>query len=327
MSAAAQSLWPTHGFGAHRGASGNDVGHPLAARRCTVQLSTGRLYLDAVASPATALLGHDSPPVPAADPGSAKSLLCSLDPGYTCVGMTRSLAAALDAAARLARSIAGAEGRVVEVNALAGEPAADYDFLIALENETLGRMGRWLASSSWRRAPDMVVAGDAIALGYPFGAVLARNDRGEEFARNTRAIFRDDEEAVNAGTLARVASAIGTVENEALLQHGHELADYLFSRLLAVQKTCPEVESVEANGLSYRLAIAPRLSAAQIRRGMCERGVLVGVDNARRLAIEPPLPLRIAEADVVTGALRGAILQLPLVSMSACCASCENTTE
>jgi acetylornithine/succinyldiaminopimelate/putrescine aminotransferase len=124
-----------------------------------------------------------------------------------------------------------------------------------------------------------------------------------------------------------VKAAITTVENEGLLQHGRELADYLFSRLLAVQKTCPEIKSVEANGLSYRLAIAPPLSAAQIRRGMCERGVLVGVDNARRLAIEPPLPLRIAEADVVTGALRGAILQLPLVSMSACCASCENTTE
>jgi len=327
MSAAAQSLWPTHRSGAHRGAPGDDVGHPLAARRCTVQLSTGRLYLDAAASHATALLGHDSPPMPAADPRSAKGLLCSLERGYTCVAMTRSFAGALDGAARLARSIAGAEGQLAAVNALAGEPAAGYDFLIAIENETLGRAGRWLASASWRRAPDLVVVGDAIALGYPFGAALARNDRGEEFARNSRAIFRADDEAVDPGTLARVQAAITTVENEGLLQHGRELADYLFSRLLAVQKTCPEIESVGANGLSYRLAIAPPLSAAQVRRGMCERGVLVGVDDAGRLAIEPPLPLRIAEADVITGALRGAILQLPLISASACCASCENTTE
>jgi len=327
MSAAAQCLWPSHGSGTQHGAPGDDVGHPLAARRCTVQLSTGRLYLDAVASPATALLGHDSPPMPAADPGSAKGLLCSLDPAYTCVAMTRNLAAALDGAARLARSIAGSKGRLVDVNALAGEPAAGYDFLIAWENETLGRAGRWLASASWRRAPDLVVVGDAIALGYAFGAVLARNDRGEEFARNSRAIFQGDDEAADSSTLERVAAAITTVENEGLLQHGRELADYLFSRLLAVRKTCPEIEGVEANGLSYRLAIAPPLSAAQIRRGMCERGVLVGVDDARRLAIKPPLPLRIAEADVITGALRGAILQLPLVSASACCASCENTTE
>jgi 4-aminobutyrate aminotransferase-like enzyme len=325
MSAAAQPLWPTHGFGAHRGAPGDDVGHPLAARRCTVQLSTGRLYLDAVASPATALLGHDSPP--AEDPRSAKGLLCSLDPAYTCVTLTRSFAGALDGAARLARLFSGAGGRAIAVNARAGEPPSAYDLLIAIENETLGRAGRWLASASWRRAPDLVVVGDAIALGYAFGAVLARNDCGEEFARNSRAIFQGDDEAVDSSTLARVAAAITTVENEGLLRHGRELADYLFSRLLAVQKTCPEIASVEANGLSYRLAIAPPRSAAQIRRAVCERGVLVGVDDAGRLAIEPPLPLRIAEADVITGALRGATLQLPLVSASACCTSCENETE
>jgi 4-aminobutyrate aminotransferase-like enzyme len=241
--------------------------------------------------------------------------------------MMRNFAAALDAAARLARSISGAEGRVIAVNAFAGELAAGSDFLIAIENETLGRAGRWLASASWRRAPDLVVVGDAIALGYAFGAVLARSDRGEELARNSRAIFQGNDEAVDSSTLERVAAAITTVENEGLVQHGRELADYLFSRLLAVQKTCPEIEGVEANGLSYRLAIAPPRSAAQIRRGMCERGVLVGVDDAGRLAIEPPLPLRIAEADVITGALRGALLQLPLVSASACCASCEIETE
>jgi hypothetical protein len=56
---------------------------------------------------------------------------------------------------------------------------------------------------------------------------------------------------------------------------------------------------------------------------MCERGVLVGIDAEGQLAIDPPLPLRIAEADVITGALRGALLDLPMVSASPCCPACE----
>ncbi len=95
------------------------------------------------------------------------------------------------------------------------------------------------------------------------------------------------------------------------------------ARLAAVRESCPQIESVEGAGLSIRVALASPHTAAQIRRGMCERGVLAGVDGPRRLAINPPLPLRIAEADVITGALRGALLGLPLPSAPVCCAACD----
>jgi acetylornithine/succinyldiaminopimelate/putrescine aminotransferase len=107
------------------------------------------------------------------------------------------------------------------------------------------------------------------------------------------------------------------------LQYGRQLADYLFERLLAVQATCPEIESIEGNALSFRIEFAPPLTGAQVRRRMCERGVLAGVDASGRLALDPPLPLRIAEADVITGALRGALLGLPLASASVCCPVCD----
>ena len=321
MPASAQ-FWPAHSAGTRAAFEpGEDIRHPLDARRCTVQLSTGRLYLDAIASPATALLGHDLPVMPASGAPAADRLLASLESGYKPLATTGSFASAADFAVRLARSVAGADGQVADMNARAGEPVHRSDFLLAYENETLGRTGRWVASAGWRRPPDLVVAGDAMALGSSFGAVLAREDRAEKFIAAQRDIAPC--EAADTGTLARVAAAITTVENEGLLQHGRELADYFFSRLLAVRSTCSEIASVESVGLSFRVALAPPLSAAQIRRGMCERGVLVGVDEEGRLAIEPPLPLRIAEADVITGALRGAILQLPLVSAAACCASCE----
>jgi len=307
-----QSYWPTHAsITSGVFTPGRDVRHPLEARRCTVQLSTGRLYLDAVASAATALLGHDLPPMPAADEPKLAHKLSSLAPGYTCLAMKSSFAAAADFAARLGRLAAGVEGQVVECNALAGEPAASEDVLVAHENETLGRTGRWLASAAWRRTPDFVVVGDALALGFPFGAVLARGGH----AANHDA---------DLATLARAAAAIAAVEREGLLEQGREVAEYLMARLLSVRESCPQIESVEGLGLSIRIAFTPPVAATQIRRRMCERGVLVGVDGSGRLAIDPPLALRIAEADVITGALRGSILDLPMVSASPCCAACED---
>jgi 4-aminobutyrate aminotransferase-like enzyme len=307
-----QSHWATHSNAA-RGdfTPGGDARHPLEARRCTVQLSTGRLYLDALASPTTALLGHDLPPLPATDEAAVEQMLSTLAPGYVCLAMKSSFAAAAEFAARLGRSEAGAEGRVVEINALDGEAPAGADVVIVYENETLGRTGRWLASSAWKRTPDMVVVGEALALGFPFGAVLGRDGRA---CKHTS----------DPATLERVAAAIAAVENEGLLQQGREVAEYLMARLMAMRESCPEIVAVEGAGLSIRVAFAPPLAATLIRRRMCKRGVLGGVDGRGRLAIDPPPALRIAEADVITGALRGSILDLPMISASPCCTACDD---
>jgi acetylornithine/succinyldiaminopimelate/putrescine aminotransferase len=307
-----QAQWSRHASQTCRNVTARpDFDHPLAAHRCTVQLSTGQLYLDAVASPATALLGHDLPLMPATDAPAVRRMLLSLAPGYACLAMMSSFAAAARFAARLGRSATCPGGRVVEINALRGEPPLNEDFLVVHENETVGRTGSWLASVGWSRAPHVVVVGEALALGYPFGAVLARGGRaGKHDAPST--------------ALQRVAAAIAAVENEGLLRQGREVADYLMSRLRAIDESCPQIERVEGTGLSIRVAFRSPLQAAQIRRRMCERGVLAGVDRAGRLAIDPPLPLRIAEADVITGVLRASLLGLPVVSASACCGACED---
>lgn len=308
------SHWPSHtSVSSGALAPGRDLRHPLEARRCTVQLSTGRLYLDAVASPATALLGHDLPSTPAIDAAAVERMLSSLAPGYVCVAMKSSFASAAEFAGRLGRSSAGTDGRIVEINAFQGEPSGHADVLVVHENETLGRSGRWLASAGWKRTPDFVVVGDALALGFPFGAVLARGTHGSNHD-------------ADSASLARVAAALARVESEGLLQQGREVAEYLEARLISVRESCPEIENVEGSGLSICITFAAPISASQIQRRMCERGVLVGVDSAGRLAIDPPLPLRIAEADVITGALRGSLLDLPMVSASACCAACEDGT-
>jgi 4-aminobutyrate aminotransferase-like enzyme len=221
-------------------------------------------------------------------------------------------------AARIGRSVLGPAGRLVDADVFEGEPEAiASDIVIARESETLGRTGRWFASTAWRRAPAMIVVGEALALGSPFGAVLARGSLEPD-----PRLVESAAEPIGKETLARVAATIRTVEREGLLQQGRALAEYLRERLEAVRETCAEIKDIAALGLCFRIALAAPLSAKLVRRRMCERGVLVGVDEAGRVAIEPPLAMRIAEADVITGALRGAILDLPVVTASACCAAC-----
>jgi len=319
-----RSHWPRHVQQADGAlTTGEEVGRPADARRCTVQLSTGRLYLDAVASPATALFGHDRPPTPPTDEQTVKRMLSSLAPRYRCLALTRSFAAAADFAVRLGESDSPGDRRIAQINALEGEPAPG-DLLVVHENETLGRTGQWLASSAWSRTPDLVVIGEALALGVPFGAVLAESRfvsrldlAGLESVSRSRAPALATPRALEC-----VAAAITAVETEGLLSQGRELATYLRERLLAVRTSCRQIESVAGTGLSLRIAFTPPLRAAEIRRKMCERGVLTGVDERARLAIDPPLAMRIAEIDVITGALRASIVGLPPVSSSACCAAC-----
>jgi acetylornithine/succinyldiaminopimelate/putrescine aminotransferase len=321
-----RSHWPAHA---------TESFDPIDAHRCTVQLSTGRLYLDAVASPTTALLGHDFPPLTATDGTTVKQMLCSLEPGYVCLEMMRSFSAAAEFAARLGRSSTHANGRITQVNALEPELAPDDDWLVAHENETLGRTGRWLASAAWSRPPDLVVVGEALALGEPFGAVLAYGRSASRLDRSGRSSEgischsprpqAEQRQAATMAALERVAAAIGTVGNDGLLEHGDELASYLRSRLMAMRASCPSMERVDGTGLALRIGFAPPVRATQIRRRMCERGVLTGVDSEGRLAIDPPLAMRIAEIDVIIGALRASIIGLPLVNASACCAACRGT--
>jgi len=326
------SHWARHAAEIGAGLTGPEV-NPVDARRCTVQLSTGLLYLDAVASPATSLLGHDSPPTSATDEPAVKRMLSSLAPHYLCLATAQSFGAAADAAARLGRLAAGHSASVAQINALGGEPAPRVDLLVVQENETLGRTGRWLASSAWSRAPDLIVVGDALALGSPFGAVLAHTRFVQRFvpgalSRRARtdgkspSAWVEDAEGATPTALERVGAAIAAVEREGLLEQGRHLANYLMARLTSMRVSFPQIEGVEGRGFSVRIALAPPLRATQIRRSMCERGVLTGVDTVGRLAIDPPLAMRIAEIDVITGALRGSLVGLPTASTSACCAAC-----
>jgi len=294
----------------YEGSGARDVA--VDARGSTVQFANGFLYLNAAAEPAQSLIGYDEPPQFEADAAAIARKLEAIAKGYRCVHLAGSVNAAIDAAS----AIVGDDATVAD--ALAGEPETVGLVLIAIENASLAREGAWFASRSWRRKPDAIVIGEAVAAGAAFGAVLVRAK-----VHKDEAVQLSVDPALDRTSLRRVAGVIQVVEARGLLTQTRRMAAYLMERLRSVKATS-EGEIAALSRLSFGASIAFRThSAAQMKRKLCERGVLAGVAGGR-LIVAPPLVIRPAEIDVISGALRGALNDTPTWRPSACCAACED---
>lgn len=293
----------------------------LDARRCTVQLSNGRLYLDAAATTETALLGHDHPERSGQAGMALREFLERLDTDYVALAVRREIGAAVRLACRLATRLRRGS-RLEIVNAGTGEPNSNDRITIAIENETLGRTGVWFASAHWRRRPEFVVVGPALAAGGAFAALLvSRSSVGAlgEIEHGADPAARRDVEVAE-----RVAAAIEHFAAHRLLEHGLQLASYLERRLQVACSLYPEAVSLQSDAWGARILLSGNLTAAKLQRRLCERGVLVGVFNENVVAIQPPLPMRLAEVDVICGALRAALADGPGPGVLVCCPSCED---
>jgi 4-aminobutyrate aminotransferase-like enzyme len=271
----------------------------VEGRRCTVQFANGRLYLDALASPATVLLGHDSPPAVVADEADLARALSALDPAYRCVALLRSREAAFAAATRLA-----------------GDAAV-------VEDDAFARSGGWLGAAVAGAKPAFVVIGDALSAGAPFAALLARRD----VAGGEAVSPPEPDERISATSAERAAGVLAAIREQNLLQHGTRLEAYLRERLESVRASHGEIAAVEHAGLSVWVTLSEAASAAELKRRMCERGVLVGADARNRIVIAPPLVMRFAEVDVITGAMRGALSGQPTWGGAGFCPGCEAEPE
>jgi len=295
----------------------------VETRRCTVQMQNGFLYLDALASQATALLGHDRPAPAAATRATLMQSLAALHPDYDCAAICADLATALLAARKVASLIAGDSKSVRLLGAEGGEVGEQTGIAIAIENETVGRSGTWFASADWRVPPSFIVVGDVLAAGESFGAVFVERRLAFRIPAGSMAgvALPDDR------TIALVQAVIDAVQEQQLIRKTKDLAAYFHNRLESVQSSCQDIAEIQVAGLSAKIRLNPGMTAAQLKRRLCERGVLVGVDDRGALLIRPPLATRLAEIDVISGVLRGALLGTATARSAACCASCQGEAD
>lgn len=278
-----------------------------------MQLENGHLYLDAVGAPAQALLGYDRPEASGLSTAEAVALIERMADGYRCVAIAATHAEAIAAATAIARKRHG-DVAIRIADGADEEPAALHDaVLIAVENRSLGRSGRWLRSEDWNRRPELVIVGDALAGGEPFAAVLARRPMPDA----PPAVIRCD-----AAVVARAGATIQAVITERLLDRAPLVDRHFRERLESVRASCPKISALDFFPLGATIALPAPAEAARLKRRLCERGVLVGLDEQHRIVIAPPLVIRPAEIDVISGALRAALTNRRW-RPSICCPDCQ----
>lgn len=285
------------------------------ARRCTVQLKNGHLYLDAIVAPSRSLIGYDDPRPTQISVAETVALIDAMSMRHCCVALTSSHDEALRIAEEILSRASEEKAPIIVVPAERGELERADGLLVAFENGSLGRSGRWLASTGWLRSPDAIVIGDALAAGAPFAAVLVDHRYCDANLPPLR--FK----SCSAGSLARVGAVIKTVQDEQLLECAPILDRYLRDRMESVLATNGVFGVIEFSSLRVVITMKTQIAGARLKRRLCERGVLVGLDDENRVVIAPPLVIRPAEIDVITGALRAAASDRPW-RPALCCPAC-----
>jgi len=194
--------------------------------------------------------------------------------------------------------------------------------VIAFENESFVRCGVWLASSAWRVPAPAVIVGPALAAGKPFAALLVRADALPSLDTAAAEALAGAAPPPAQETIDTAAGMVQAIGREDLLRRSVENAHYLNQRLDSLRATCSQIAGIDMAGLAAVIRFAPFFPGARLKRQLCERGILAGLRTPSQLLVLPPLAIRPAEIDAITGSLRAALLGQPAWRQAVCCVSC-----
>ena len=190
---------------------------------------------------------------------------------------------------------------------------------IADEVQTgFGRIGtHFWAFEQHGVVPDIVVLGKPMANGYPMGAVVTTREIADSFA-NGMEFF-----STFGGSTAACAAGLATLRatiDENLQAHGLAVGRHLLAALHQLQVTHDLIGDVRGSGLFIgvelvrdRRTLQPATGeAAAIVNRMRELGVLTGTDGPHHnvVKIRGPMPLTIADADIVAHAFARALAEV-----------------
>ena len=195
----------------------------------------------------------------------------------------------------------------------AGVRALSHDYLRALRRLTrehgallildevqtgIGRTGHWFAHQAVPDLqPDVMTLAKGLGGGFPIGAVVS-------FGTEVHDLLKPGQHGTTFGGNPVAAAAglavIGTILEDGLLTHVHDVGQELTRELLALGH--PLIQEVRGSGLLLGIGlnapIAPQLAAAAL-----EAGFIVNAPNPSTLRLAPPLVITAAQLAAFTAAL------------------------
>ena len=165
----------------------------------------------------------------------------------------------------------------------------------------IGRTGEWFfagSEASDRVVPDIITLAKALGSGIPVGACLVNDKVASHIKEN------DLGTTFGGGMIAMAATTatLEAVEKDRMLENVRTVSAYLEKRLAEI----PDVVSI--HGAGFLLGVRFGCKAADIHKGLLERGVITGTSSDPNvLRLLPPLCLKAEEVDLFVDALQAAI--------------------
>lgn len=116
----------------------------------------------------------------------------------------------------------------------------------------VGRTGKWCAVEHWDVKPDIVCLAKGLGSGFPIGATVTRREIMGQWVPGAHASTFGG----NPLACAVAAATIDVIEGEGLLEHAHELGEYVLERMTAFKAQHPSIKRVEGKGLMIGVEFA-----------------------------------------------------------------------
>jgi 4-aminobutyrate aminotransferase-like enzyme len=202
----------------------------------------------------------------------------------------------------------------VEPSTAQGWLAATHDAgAMWIADEVQGGHGR-TGEAMWSFArlgllPHIVTLGKPMGNGHPVGAVVTRRDIAATFAEET--VFFSTFGG-NPVAMAAALAVLDVIDDERVLERTTLAGAALRDALRATVAGHPEVVDVRGVGLAIGVECIDGATAARLKEGMRERGVLIGTSgrHGEVLKIRPPLAFTTAEVPLVDDALAAALAEV-----------------
>ena len=166
-----------------------------------------------------------------------------------------------------------------------------------------GRTGHHMWSFQHLRiTPDLVTIGKPMGNGHPVGAVVTRREIAARFGDETVFFSTFGGNPVSA---AAALAVLDVLEDERVLERVVRVGAALRDAIAATARPYPAVLDVRGIGLAIGVEVVDRATAAAIKEGLRERGVLIGSAgrDGNVLKIRPPLAFSAADTEVFVDAL------------------------
>ena len=181
-----------------------------------------------------------------------------------------------------------------------------------IADEVQGGHGRTGTMWSFERlgiVPDLVTLGKPMGNGHPVGAVITRREIAARFGDETVFFSTFGGNPVSA---AAALAVLDVLDDERLVERAATTGEALRDGIRAVAGDDPRIVEVRGVGLAIGVEVRDGATAAAIKEGLREHGVLIGTcgREGNVLKVRPPLAFTTAEVPVITEALAETLAKL-----------------